>query len=137
MIKIDRHTIIQVLGGLMHHPSFLSEVDRYLFEVNDFPNTLDRFIFSAINNLYNSGDGARVTRSIDILNYLKSNEVANALLEKENAEGFLQDCEATGEPENFNYYYNKLKKLNFIKDLQKSGRDTNDLYCESEKRAPS
>jgi hypothetical protein len=52
-------------------------------------------------------------------------------LEKENAEGFLQDCEATGEPENFNYYYTKLKKLNFIKDLQKTGRDTNNLYCEN------
>lgn len=131
MIKIDRHTVIQVLGGLMHQPSFLSEVDRYMFEVNDFPNTLDRFVFSAINNLYNSGDGARVIRAIDVINYLKSNEVANSLLEKENAEGFLQDCEATGEPENFNYYYTKLKKLNFIKDLQKTGRDTNNLYCEN------
>ena len=51
-------------------------------------------------------------------------------MEKENGEGFLQDCESTGEPANFNYYYNRLRKLNFIKDLQKTGRDTNDLFCE-------
>lgn len=130
MIKIDRHTVIQVLGGLMQSPSFLSQIERYQFDVNDFPTTLDRFIFSAINNLYNSGDGARIIRAIDIINYLKVNEAATNLLEKENGEGFLQDCESTGEPANFNYYYNRLRKLNFIKDLQKTGRDTNDLFCE-------
>ena len=102
MIKIDRHTVIQVLGGLMQSPSFLSQIERYQFDVNDFPTTLDRFIFSAINNLYNSGDGAKVIRAIDIINYLKVNEAATNLLEKENGESFLQDCESTGETANFN-----------------------------------
>lgn len=131
MIKIDRHTVIQVLGCLMHNPGLLSEVDRYTIEINDFPNTLDRFIYSAINNLYNCGDGARVIRAVDVINYLENNQVASSLLEKENGEGFLQDCETKAESENFDYYYTKLKKLNFVKDLQKSGRDTNNIYCEN------
>lgn len=131
MIKIDRHTVIQVLGGLMQNPGLLSEADRYTIEINDFPNTLDRFIFSAINNLYNSGDGVRVIHTADVANYLQRNEIAKNLMEKENGEVFLQDCEVKAELPNFNYYYTKLKKLNFIKDLQKSGRDTNDLYCEN------
>lgn len=130
MIKIDRHTVIQVLGGLMHQPSLLSNLDEFVFEVNDFPNTLDKYVFSAINNLYNSGDGARVIRTIDIIKYLESNEAAKVLIEKENGEGFLQDCENNCEPANFSYYYERLKKLNFVRDLQKTGRNTNEIYCE-------
>ena len=130
MIKIDRHTVIQVLGSLMLHPQYLSQVDKYIFDNDDFPNTLDKFIYSAINNLYNCGEGARVIRSIDIINVLSQNEIAAELIKKENGKAFLQDCEVSSEPENFNYYYNKLKKLNFLKDLQKTGRDTSNIYCE-------
>lgn len=131
MIKIDRHTVIQILGGLMNRPDFLNDVDKYRFELSDFPTSLDKFIFSAINNLYNNGDGASNIRSIDIINYLKGNALAAELMEKENGEVYLQDCETAGEPANFNYYYNKFKKLNFLKDLQKnSGRDISDIYCE-------
>ena len=130
MIKIDRHTVIQVLGGLMNRPDFLNDIDKYRFELSDFPTSLDKFIFSAINNLYNNGDGASNIRSIDVISYLKENALAAELMEKENGNTYLQDCEATGDPANFNYYYNKFKKLNFVKDLQKSGRDVSDLYCE-------
>lgn len=130
MIKIDRHTVIQVLGGLMNNPDILSEVDRYSIEVGDFPNTLDRLIFSAINNLYNNGDGAKIIKTVDVINYLNTNEVARKLIEKENGEVFIQDCENNSEIANFNYYYIRLKKLNFLKDIQKSGRDIGDFYCE-------
>ena len=131
MIKIDRHTVIQVLGGLMNRPDYLNDVDKYRFELSDFPTSLDKFIFSAINNLYNNGDGAGNIRSVDVINYLKGNALAAELMEKENGEVYLQDCETIGEPANFNYYYNKFKKLNFLRDLQKdSGRDISHIYCE-------
>jgi replicative DNA helicase len=130
VIKIDRHTVIQVLGGLMNHPEFLNDIDKYRFELSDFPTSLDKFIFSAINNLYNSGDGANNIRSVDVINYLKNNVSAASLLEEENGETFLQDCETAGDPANFKYYYHKLKKLNFVRDLQKSGRPMDEIYCE-------
>lgn len=115
----------------MNSPDFLNDVDKYRFELSDFPTSLDKFIFSAINNLYNNGDGASNIRSVDIINYLKGNALAAELMEKENGEVYLQDCETAGEPANFNYYYNKFKKLNFLKDLQRdSGRDISDIYCE-------
>lgn len=114
----------------MNRPEYLNDVDKYRFELSDFPTSLDKFIFSAINNLYNSGEGANNIRCIDVVCYLKSNASAAALLEKENGEAFLQDCETVGEPENFGYYYKKFKKLNFVKDLQKSGRDVSNIYCE-------
>lgn len=112
----------------MSQPDILNQVDKYNFEVNDFPLLLDRFIFSAIYNLYCGG--AEVIRTIDIDNYLQGNELAKKTFDEENGIAFLQDCEAYCEPSNFNYYYNKLKKINLIRDLQKSGYDTNKIYSE-------
>ena len=130
MIKIDRHTVIQILGSLMNKPELMSDVDRYIIEVGDFPNTLDKLIFSAINNLYNDGDGANKIKTVDIINYLNDNQVAKNLIEKENGETFIKDCEMNSEPANFNHYYNRLKKLNLLKDLEKTGRDITEFYCE-------
>lgn len=128
MIQIDRHTVIQVFGSLMNQPSLLNDTDKYRLEISDFPTTLDRFIYSAIYNLYNGG--IEKIRTIDIVSYLKENPTATIYLEKENGEIFLQDCESTGEPQNFNYYYNKLKKLNLLKDIQSTGRSIEQFYCE-------
>ena len=130
MLKIDRHTILQVLGGLMNKPEILNDIDKYRIEITDFPTSLDKFIYSAINNLYNSGDGANNIRSIDIINYLKENQLAASLMEKENGEAYIQDCENAGDPSNFSYYYQRLKKLNFLKDIQATGRNIEKFYCE-------
>lgn len=130
MIKPDRHTIIQVLGSLMNKPELLNDTDKYRLEVSDFYLTLDKSIFAAINNLYNMGDGATVIRAVDVINYLKNNATAKVLLEKENGEVYLQDCETESEPANFNYYYNNLKKINFLRDIQATGHSIEKFYCD-------
>lgn len=131
MIRVDRHTIIQVLGGLMNKPDLLSDTDKYRLEVSDFPTTMDKFIYSAIHNLYNDGEGANNIRAIDVINYLKENVSAAGILEKENGEAFLQDCEVHGESNNFNYYYQRLKKLNLLRELEIGGRNVEMFYCEN------
>lgn len=115
----------------MNNPDFLSDTDKVRLELTDFPTALDKFIFSAIHNLYNDGDGAKNIRSIDVINYLKSNAAAVGTLEKENGEVYLQDCEVKGEPQNFRYYYERLKKLNLLKDVEANGRDVSMFYCEN------
>ena len=129
MIEIDRHTVIQVLGSLMNHPDLLNETDRYNLEPTDFPKTLDRYGFSAIYNLY--VDGAEKIRAIDILSLLEENAIAKNLIEKENGVAFFQDCEVNSDEGTFNFYYNRLKKLNLLREIQKTGRNTDDIYCEN------
>lgn len=128
MIQNDRHTIIQVLGCLMNKPILLSETDKYLLEPGDFNLQLDKFIFSAIYNLYLNG--AERIHVADIDNYLKENSFAKSLIEKENGISFLQDCETQAEINNFNYYYNKLKKVNLVRSLQLSKNKIDNIYCE-------
>lgn len=129
MIQADRRTIIQVLGSLMNHPSFLSDTDKYYLEPADFSQQLDKFVFSAIYNLYIGG--AECIHIADIDNYLQDNIIAKELLEKNNGLQFLQDCETYADPNNFHYYYNKLKKFNLLRDLQKTNRNIDEFYCDN------
>lgn len=112
----------------MSKPELLSETDKYFLEPGDFTQQLDRFIFSAIYNLY--VNGAEKIHAADVDNYLQQNSLAKQLMEKENGLSLLQDCEIESEVSNFNYYYNKLKKFNLIRELQLSKDDIDEIYCE-------
>ena len=125
---VDKRCIQQVLGSLMKHPQYLSEVDRYSFLITDFPTKFEKYIFTAINGLYRSG--ATKIQPIDIENFLSSDQVGATIFKDKNGIEYLQDIVELSEIENFPYYYNKLKKLNLIKDLKKSGFDTESFYCE-------
>ena len=112
----------------MCRPELLSDVDKYQLEPTDFSQQLDKMIFSAIYNLF--AGGAEKIHKIDVDTYLQTNEVAKSLLEKNNGLAFIQDCEDLADPANFQLYYNKLKKINLLRDLQKNGRDISEFYCE-------
>ena len=128
MVCADRKTIIQVLGSLMNRPELLSDIDKYQLEPNDFDLKLDRYIYSAIYNLY--VQGAERIHAQDVDNYLSSNEIAKKVIEDENGIQFLIDCETNTESGNFTYYYNKLKKFNLLRDLEKNGYDISPFYCD-------
>ena len=128
MIQVERHTIVQILGSLMKKPELLSDTDKYIFDVNEFNVPLDRFIFSAIYNLFING--AESIHAVDIDNYLQQNKYAKDLMENENGISFLQDCEAESEINNFDFYYKRFKKINLVRDLQMSKNDIDEIYCE-------
>lgn len=112
----------------MNKPELLSETDKYFLEPSDFTQQLDKFIFSAIYNLY--VNGAEKIHTVDVDNYLQQNSLAKQLMEKENGLSLLQDCEIESEVSNFNYYYNKLKKINLVRELQLSKDEIDEIYCE-------
>ena len=126
---IQKECIQQVLGSLMQHPQFLSEVDKYSFTLTDFSEKFEKYIFTAINGLYRNG--ATNIQPIDIENYLRADSVATTIFNQKNGIEYLQDIQELSEIENFPYYYKKLKKLNLLKDLRKSGFDISDFYEEN------
>lgn len=128
MLQIDRHSIIQIFGALMEEPQLLSDTDKYQLSPLDFSMQFDKYIFSAIYNLYT--DGAERINANDIESYLSSNINAKILFEKENGITFLQDCQSNVEVGNFEVYYKKLKKVNLLKDLESNNYDISDFFCE-------
>ena len=121
-------TIQQVLGSLMKHPQFLSEVDKYSLTLDDFSTRFEKYIFAAIQGLYQNG--AQKITVFDVENYLEANAAAKKTFEQQNGIEYLQDVEEFSNIENFSMYYTKLKKLNLLRDLKKQGFDTGDFYVE-------
>lgn len=114
----------------MKKPSLLSEKDKYNLQPSDFESRFERYIFIAILNSYTNG--AQTLSEIDIDNYLMEHKDQYLLFQQNNGISYLQDALDMSTPENFEYYYNRIKKFNCLKDLKKSGFDISEFYEENE-----
>ena len=124
----NKGTIQQILGSLMKHPQFLSEVDKYSLSISDFSTKFEKYVFNAINGLWHNG--AQKITALDIESYLEANDAAKKLFEQQNGLEYLQDIEEFSNIENFPYYYTKLKKLNLLRDLKKQNFPVSEFYQE-------
>lgn len=126
----DKNAIRQVLGCLMKKPALLSERDKYSLQPGDFTSKFERYIFIAILNLYTSG--AQDINEIDVDTYLSAHKDQYIIFQQQKGIDYLQDALDMSALENFEYYYNRIKKFNCLRDLQEAGYDTSRFYCENE-----
>lgn len=112
----------------MQRPQLLSETDRYNLSLDDFYYKFDKYIFAAIENLYRGG--AKKIQPIDIENYLQTNGAASVIFKQNNGIEYLQDAEYLSEPDNFEFYYTRLKKINLLNQLKNDGFDISAFYIE-------
>lgn len=125
---VNKNCNMQVLGSLMANPFFLSESDKYSLTPQDFSNKFDRKIFKAIYTLY--ANGAKIIRPIDIEGVFSQDPGNKVFFEQSNGIEYLQDLQELAEVNNFNFYYNLLKKINLLNDLKKNGFDISSFYIE-------
>ena len=125
---IDKRDTQQILGCLMKKPQLLSEIDKYSFILTDFSTRFERSIFMAIEGLYRNG--ATKIQPIDIENFLESDQVSAKVFKDKNGIEYLQDIIELSEVDNFDFYYNRFKKFNLLKDLKKQGFDISEFYCD-------
>ena len=123
---IDKRDTQQILGCLMKKPQLLSEVDKYSFILTDFSTRFERSIFMAINGLYRNG--ATKIQPIDIENFLEADPVSAKTFKDKNGIEYLQDIIELSEVDNFDFYYNRFKMFNLLKDLSKQGFDISEFY---------
>ena len=134
--------MINTLGNIINkakqtlNKEYVLEEDlRYLLQEtfslspSDFSSLFLRYLFAAIDNLYNGG-ATRIT-PVDISNYLESSPSGQIVFKENNGIEYLQDAEYMCEEDNFPYYYKELKKINLVKDLKRMGFDTSQIYCEN------
>ena len=125
---VDKRITQQIFGCLLKHPQYLGESDKYYLTPNDFQSRFEKFLFSAIWELYSQG--AKKISAFDVENCLSTNETAKNSFETNNGIEYLQDVEEFSNEENFPYYYDKLKKINLLNDLKKDGFDISDYYSD-------
>ena len=124
----EKNTVLQIFGCLIKKPSLLGQTDKYNLSLADFSTSFERKLFATIYSLYEQG--AKNLGIIDIDNFLKDSPASYAVWEKEKGYDYLQDAEDLSDLGNFDYYYNKLKKINTLKSLKKIGYDISDFYEE-------
>lgn len=124
----EKKDIIQILGVLMKRPTLLSQTDKYSLSIDDFSGNFEKYIFDAIETLYHNG--ANKIKIIDVENALSANQAALAMFRQNKGQEYLEDAIDFSEEENFDYYYNHLKKINALKQLRLAGVDTSEFYCE-------
>lgn len=55
MIEYPRQIILQIIGSLMKKPSLLDDSEKYNIDPTEFSQSLDKYIYSALYNLYING----------------------------------------------------------------------------------
>lgn len=125
----NKQDVLHIIGCLMKNTPLLSQVDKYNLTISDFETKFQKYIFDAISSLYHNG--AKKVTSLEIEEYLNTNENAKQTFKDYNGFEFLQDAEEISILENFEYHYNRFKKINLLKSLQKSGFSIDEFYVDN------
>lgn len=125
----DKNAVLQVFGDLLKNPQYLSETDKYTLTPSDFTSTFEKVIFSSIYNLY-LGGAEKISR-VEIDNYLKDFPPSYTVFEREKGLEYLSDAEELAQPENFPYYYKRIKKFSCLRELKKAGYNVDKIYVEN------
>lgn len=80
-------------------------------------------------NLYNLGNTSLSIIDIDI--YLQQHESIYQDFTSKNGLQYLNDCEELAQIDNFQYYYQRVRKFGALRKLQKSGIDISHIFNEN------
>ena len=123
----DKRASCQVLGCLMKDPYLLKD-KKYILNVNeDFPNGIHKLIFTCIYNL--SLQELKEIRISDIETYLNTNDPKGYVLLFENEKNleWLFQVYEDANIVNYEYYYNKIRKLSLLRSYMNEGIDTSEI----------
>lgn len=120
----DKRAILQVLGCLMQAPTLL---DDHSLETSDFEGEkFHELIFSCIYNLYSQGVNRIDSFSID--SYLSRYEKQYKIFEDNNGVEYCENAQELADLSNFLYYYDRLRKFSYLRELGAKGFDTRLIY---------
>lgn len=125
MALSDKNAIMNVIGCLIQKPLLFAEIGNEL-NVDDFDTKFTKSIYNAIYNLFQLG--AEKITIVDIDTYLQQYNAIYANFTAENGIGYLQDCCDIAQPENFTYYFIRVKKFSVLRKLVKNGISVDDIY---------
>lgn len=123
---VDSDATIQMIGCILKQPSLLDEEGRYFFSENDFVSDFHRITFGAIYNLYNLGAKNITVKAIE--DYLSNRPESYAIYKSGQGPVWLTEAEKNADVSNFEYYYNRVKKMTLLREYSKVGLDTSWLY---------
>ena len=104
---VDKNAIMNIIGGIFKNSEILGN-EEYWFYEDDFYEKLPKILYGALNNLYI--DGIKKFDLIILDDYLSKNKEIYPLFQSKGIE-YLKHCISISEPENFHYYFERMKKF--------------------------
>lgn len=122
----DKKAIMHVFSALMDQPTKLDDTETHKLSIDDFPERFHRIVFSAITNLHEQG--VERINSIEVDGYLSRFPEQYHVFNENTGFDYLTKAEEIGEPENYEYHINRIKKYSFLRECVKAGIDISDIY---------
>lgn len=122
----DSPTAIQVIGCILNNPRLLEQEDKYTFREEDFCNELHKVIFGATYTLQTTG-AQQINRKV-IENYLADKPHSFGIYKANNGAEWMRNAWKNADVSNFDYYYQKLKKMTLLRTYNEIGFDVSWIY---------
>ena len=123
---VDVPSIVQVIGCVYKSPQLLDYTDKYTITDDDFPDEFHKIVFGTIYKLHELG-AERITLN-GIADYLSTRPKYEALFIKQKGEEWLTKAAENSEPSQFDYYYNRMKKMTLLRAFDEHGINVTDIY---------
>ena len=122
----DKRASCQVLGCLMQNPSLLKD-RKYALNTEDFPNGVHQLVYTCTYNL--SLQDLKEIKIADIEAYLNTNDPKSYtnLFENEKNLEWLYQIYEDGNVANYEYYYNRIRKLSLLRNYMQEGQDVSGI----------
>lgn len=119
----DKTSYIHIFSAIIQNPMLLSE---YHLSVKDFPEKFHRILFSSIYNLQQNG----VTEISDVTidGFLKDTPTQHKIFEDGRGLEYIEVCLERGEPTNFEYHFQRVKKFSLLRRYAGLGMDIEEIY---------
>lgn len=122
----DANAAIQVIGCILEKPSLLDDNNNHFYTEDDFVTSFHRIMFGSIYNLYKMGTQNITT--LEIEDYLKNRPEAKATYKAGGGAKWLAEAANNADVLNFDYYYNRLKKMTLLRGYESIGFDMSFFY---------
>jgi replicative DNA helicase len=125
----DKMTVLNVIGCLLKKPEFLKD-EGYILNVEDFPERFHKIVFASIKNLVDSGVN-KIT-SIEVDSFISKYTKQYKIFTDNDGIDFLEEAKKLANVSNFDFYYNRLKKISLVNELKESGFDTSEIFDDNQ-----
>lgn len=122
---IDASAITQVIGCVFNDATILDDTDKYIIHEDDFVNEFHKIVFGSMYNIHATGSKVTIDAVVD---YLANRPKFDAIFKKNQGVEYLLEAAKQSQPETFNYYYSRLKKMTLLRAYDNIGLDVTDLY---------
>lgn len=114
---IDKTAIMNVIGCIFKNSELLAN-EEYIFNQSDFVDRVPKIIYGALNNLYI--DGIKKFDLVILDEYLSKIQEVYPIFQSKGID-YIKHCIDISILDNFDYYYNRMKKFTLLRTMESYG----------------